>query len=322
MQPKFRFSCDGNRLIWVDYGPEDYRRLWGGDDNAYLDFLAAANRACQEARDEHPLHWPVRVPFDAEDYAAWARENPTKAGQPDAHLEWAVWVARQPQRLAALRSRHRLQCYVPSDELLRTETTVWGLPVVVYDAAAAHSLTAPLPPEFLQAVIRGLFQKLWRNAIPFERLSPLRARGFAAVPGDRLILAVQVKYLQAAIARFVARVPAELPASFTAPARHRIRPPRSYPWLEILGPPLLLIGAHDDVETAETLARCPEPEELPLDLWESFFAERGITFLAREAHRFFFEVHADGYIEEIKGSLRSTVEKPNPLRRSRLRRVK
>jgi hypothetical protein len=193
---------------------------------------------------------------------------------------------------------------------------------VVYDAAAAHSLTAPLPPEFLQAVIRGLFQKLWRNAIPFERLSPLRARGFAAVPGDRLILAVQVKYLQAAIARFVARVPAELPASFTAPARHRIRPPRSYPWLEILGPPLLLIGAHDDVETAETLARCPEPEELPLDLWESFFAERGITFLAREAHRFFFEVHADGYIEEIKGSLRSTVEKPNPLRRSRLRRVK
>ncbi|HHW42031.1 MAG TPA: hypothetical protein GXX19_12985 [Syntrophomonadaceae bacterium] len=32
----------------------------------------------------------MRVPFDLVDYIAWARENPTGAGQPDAHLEWAV----------------------------------------------------------------------------------------------------------------------------------------------------------------------------------------------------------------------------------------
>lgn len=321
MQPEFRSACDGNRLIWVDYGPEEYRKLWGGDDHAYLDFLAATTRAYQEVRDEHPLHWLVRVPFDWEDYTAWARENPTRAGQPDAHLKWAVWVARQPQHLAALRARHRPRTHVPQDELLKTEFTVWGLPVVVYDETSAHSLIGPLPAEFLQAVVQGLFQKLWRGATPFERLSPQRARGFAAVPGNRLVLAVQGKCLQAAVARFMSRVPAELPVCFPVPASNRLKPPRSYPWLEILGLPLLLIGAHEDVKTAETIAYCSEPEELPLELWESFFAERGITFLTREAHHFFFDVHADGYIEEIKHDLRSALKKPKP-HRSRLRRVK
>gem|GEM_PF-4180892 len=230
-------------------------------------------------------------------------------------------VARKPQHLAALRARHRPKCYVPQDELLRTEFTVCGLPVVVYDKTTAHSLTGPLPADFLQAVVQGLFQKLWRGATPFERLLTQRARGFAAVPGDRLVLAVQGKCLQAAIARFASRVPTELPVCFPVPARNRLKPPRSYPWLEILGLPLLLIGAHEDVKTAETITYCSEPEELPLELWESFFAERGITFLASEAPPLLLRAHADGYIEEMKHNLRSALKKPKPYR-SRLRRVK
>ena len=76
------------------------------------------------------------------------------------------------------------------------------------------------------------------------------------------------------------------------------------------------------VETAETLVFSSEPQELPLELWEHFFGEFGVTFVAGEAHHFFFDIHAEGCIEQIRDRLPLALKRLRPRRRGGLHRVK
>ncbi|MDQ0287867.1 hypothetical protein J2Z49_003001 [Desulfofundulus luciae] len=114
MKPGFHLTRNGSRTVWVEYGPEEYRALWGGNEEDYFDYLAGVLESYKELSEVCPDSWLVRVPFDLEDYSAWAREHPGEAAGSDAHLVWAVEVARSSERLAALRERHRHKCSVPS----------------------------------------------------------------------------------------------------------------------------------------------------------------------------------------------------------------
>ncbi|MEW6448957.1 MAG: hypothetical protein AB1426_12910 [Bacillota bacterium] len=184
------------------------------------------------------------------------------------------------------------------------------------------SLAGRLRPELLQEVVEGLFKKLWRKATPFERLWPQRARGFAAVPADRLVVASRLKRLTSTTDRFAARVPANLPACFAVPARECFTPHRSCPWVEVLGLPILLLGGAEDVDTALVLASAAHHDDLPLQAWERFFGERGVAFFAGEARHFFFTGLAEELIEQIKRELCLERARHSRARRSRLRHVK
>lgn len=323
MKPEFRFARDGGRLVWVEYGPEEYRAFWGGDAEEYLDFLAAVTRSCKELSDGCLDRWVVRVPFDLKDYAAWARENPEEAAGPEAHLAWAVQAARSPERLASLRARHRHRCSVPADELFKAETVVWCLPVVVHGPEEARRLASPLPPALLEEVVEGLFTDLWRDAVPFRRLSPRRALGFAAVPGDRLIPAARTREVDEAAEKLAAQMMESLPSSFAVPAGIRITPPRSYPSLELLGLPFLLLGSEVDVEVGLVLAQFHQEADLPLAAWERFFGELEVAFLGEFARHFFPGHYGPEFFEDVvKEDIRLKRATKDRSRQGRLRRVK
>lgn len=83
----------------MTYRPEEFFRVWGGTPDDYRDSLAARQEQLARERDDLCLFWPVRVPFDFEDFSAWAKENPEAAALPDAHCQWAQWVAQQPHEV-------------------------------------------------------------------------------------------------------------------------------------------------------------------------------------------------------------------------------
>lgn len=320
---KAGFACDGDRFIYLTYGPEEFFRLWGGTPDDYRDFLVAWQEELAWERDDLCLFWPVRVPFDLEDYLAWVEEDPSRALCADAHREWAVWVARRPERLAAIRSRHPFEHFVPREEILKAETLVWCLPVTVPEPAVARRLLAPLPLKLLQDIRRSLFTGVWHHAPPFERLSARRARGLAVIPGDRLVVAARARRLLPAVERFTARVGKETPEYFAVAARHCILPPsgRLYPWTEILGLPILLLGGAEDVDTGMARAYAADVDELPVERWESFFAAHGINFHRAMGDGFVIALMAGGLAATIKEQLTQTP--PGSSRRhSHLKRVK
>lgn len=317
------FACDGERFVYVTYGPEEFFRLWGGTPDDYRDFLAARQEEMARERDDLCLFWPVRVPFDPEDFAAWAAEDPRRASSASAHGEWALWVARQPERLAALRARHRYDYCVPRDEVLKVETLVWCLAVGVPDPAAARRLGAPLPPGLLRDLVGEFFRGVWRGAPTFERLSARRARGLAAVPGDHLVLPGRAGCLVPAAERLAARPGGGVPEHFAVAARHRIRPPSrfSYPRTEVVGFPLVLLGSTEDVDTAMARLYATDADELPLAAWEDFFAGIGVPFYAAHSGRFTIASLAGGLAEEIRREIAAEAG-DRPRRQRHLRRVK
>jgi len=147
--PGYGRTGEVERTVYVTYGPEEFFALWGGTPDDYRDFLAARQEELARERDDLRLFWPVRVPFDVEDFSAWAKENPEGAALPDAHARWAQWVAAQPERLRNLYLRHPYEYQVPRDEILKVEVLVWCLALELPAPEAAKLLAMPLPPGLL-----------------------------------------------------------------------------------------------------------------------------------------------------------------------------
>lgn len=251
---KTGLGCDGRRLVRVAFGPEDFRALWGGGLEDYLDFLAARQGVWEQLRGENGGCWVVTVPFDAAEYAAWLAADPRRGAAADPLARWAAWVARRPGLLAALRARHPLHHGVPPDEVLRVEAVVGFLPVRVPDAVTLRRLRRRLPVPLLRGLVRGICPTLLRACPPFERLSRHRARGVTLLPADGFLdpagLAEGVPDLLGAAAGGLPAGP--LPASWRLPARFRLRPRRDrpYPRPLLCCLPLLLAGGASDVEAA------------------------------------------------------------------------
>lgn len=323
MRPWPCFRHEGSRLVWVEYGPEEYRALWGGSEEDYLEYLAEVTRWHMAVVGGLPVIWLVRVPFDFDDYSAWAENHPDEAAGPEAHTAWASDAARSPERLSLIRARHRHKSCVPQDELFAAKMMVWCLPVVLHGSEELRRLAAPLPDSLLEEVTGGLFAGVWRGAPPFERLSARRASGFAAVPGNRLIPARRSRKLNEATRTLAAQLSGSISSSFAVPNSICITRTQPFPLLELLALPFLLLGSELDVETGASLAQFSKDTELPIGVWARFFGELGVTFPGEFAGNFLPSIYSPEFFEEgVKADIWSKLAAKRRRLRGRLKRLK
>ena len=263
------FAVDGERLICVTYGPEEYRSLWGGDVEEYKDFLVQRREALNYRCGPWSSPEVIPIPFDRESFDEWLKQQADAAACPDPHGEWALSVYRNPDQLAAIRARHPLSYSVPTYEVLEVASCGWILPIVVRDNACIKRLGRTLPLQLIENVMKEFATRFLKNVIPLERLSPYRARGAAIIAADRLVPPDRAwslcSELETRVASAFSTDPHELPSYLRVSSRWG---PRSSAQndqecpcvevVEVLCLPLVIVGSSADVgDVGLRLSRIP-----------------------------------------------------------------
>lgn len=238
------FARDGERVVYVLFEPEDFLSLGGDGLGDYKDFLLA--REERIARLEKLGWYDLEpVPFDREDYTAWLQADPSRKKFADPFGQWALAVAREPEKLSSLFSRHRYPPFIPPDEQLQVEVEAWVF-LVEADNAVFQGLNRPLPGSLLKELAGRLPAA---GSSPFQRLSQRRARGVTVVPFDRFADPARLFWLKKKFSRiFRDSGLSELPACFFLPERCLFRPrPDKHLRRMALSLPFLVVGSKVEV---------------------------------------------------------------------------
>lgn len=166
------------------YSWDDYRRVFGGDLRAYLDFLVEQEEAAQDGDD--PPYRVVRVPFVPQRFAEWLAGHPGWKDDPEGHGAWALAVAQDPAALRAIREEVPLLTRAPSEERTASSTLFVAVLTMYAPGQDPGALGRTLPPAFL-AQVGGILRASLGDPPPFVPVSPLRSEGIAIVPGNRFV---------------------------------------------------------------------------------------------------------------------------------------
>ncbi|BDG59714.1 hypothetical protein [Caldinitratiruptor microaerophilus] len=166
------------------YRWDDYRRVFGGDLRAYLDFLIEQEEAARYG-DDGPYR-VVRVPFVPQRFAEWLAGHPGWKDDPDGHGAWALDVAQDPDALRAIRDEVPLLTRAPAEEKTASSTFFIAFLTMYGPDQDPGPLGRTLPSAFLAEVGETLRASL-ADLPPFTPLSRLRSEGIAIVPGNRFV---------------------------------------------------------------------------------------------------------------------------------------
>lgn len=271
---KTGFICDGQRLVYVSYSPEDFQELWGGGLTAYKDFLLARQREFQQWQEEHFGAWIILVPFDKDDFSSWLQEKPLRCHYHDQHASWALWVAQNPEHLEKIRTRHPLQHYILKDESLKTFLFAWFLPVIVPNATGMRQLKKPLPQELIQQIRQELILQTLQPLPEFRRISSLRGSGVTILPGDRLVYPNVIDNISKQVEQSLITSWENSSSPFiNLPNSNHIsiNPNWCYPRIAVMCFPFVVLGCAFDCETVTVRLSRAECSDLPLKTWTSYF---------------------------------------------------
>jgi len=322
---KTGFICDGQRLVYVFYSLEDFQNLWGGDLNAYKDFLLARQREFQQWQGEYFGAWTVVVPFDKGDFSNWLQENTLRRHHRDQHASWALWAAQNPEHLEKIRADHPLQNYILKDESLKVLLFAWFLPVIVPNAAGMQQLKRTLPQDLLHQIREELILRLLQSLPPFRRFSPLRGNGVTILPGDRLVHPHSIDLLSEQVEQsLVSSWENGSPLHINLPGSDHIsiNPHWRYPRIAIICLPLAVLGCAFDCETVTVRLSRAECVDLPLKTWTSYFQSLGVELYPGRGADFAIADFTKHIHNDIVRNLPPDEKLSQPQRPEYIRRIK
>lgn len=320
---KTGFICDGQKLVYVSYSPEDFEKLWGGSLNDYKDFLLSRQRVFQQWQEEHFGAWIVLVPFDKHDFSDWLKKSPLRGYYRDKHASWALWVAQNPKHLEIIRARNPLQYYILKDESLKALLFAWFLPVIVPHTAAMSHLKPALPQELIYQIREELISRMLQPLPEFRRLSSLRGCGVTILLGNRLVHPNIIDRISKHIElSLTTSWESSSPPYINLSESHHItlNPHWRYPRIAILCLPLIVLGCGFDCETVTVRLSRAECSDLPLNTWTSYFQTLGVELYPDRGADFAIAEFTKHFHNEIKKELPSNQELSLP--QHYIRRIK
>ncbi|MDD2556410.1 MAG: hypothetical protein PHV50_02955 [Syntrophaceticus sp.] len=316
---KTGFVCDKQRLIYVTYSQEDFEELWGGDLNAYKDFLLARQREFQRWQEDHFGAWILLVPFDKEDYSRWLKENPLRNNYRDKHASWALWVAQKPEQLKKIRDRHPLQNYILKDESLQAFLFGWFLPVIINNSTGMRLLKRTIPQDVLCEIRQELISQSMQPFPEFRRISALRCSGATILLGDRLVYPDAIdqsgkQIEESLITSWKNTSPLylnmdELLGTNPLP----INPHWRYPKVAVVCLPVAVLGCAFDCETITVQLSRTECSDLPMEIWRNYFHPYGIELYPGKGADF----AVAGYTKHIHNEIERDLPSENELHKFR-----
>ncbi|NLG80413.1 MAG: hypothetical protein GX492_11430 [Firmicutes bacterium] len=248
---------DGETLVFVTYGPEEFRVLWGGGVDEYNDFLVRRRQVIAYHRGSWSPSRMVPIPFDMEDFERWLSENPSGRTCGDRHREWALSVFMDAGKLALLRARHPLSYCVPEYETLEVRVYAWSIAVTVRDRDSMKRMGRRLPLTLIERYGKELISRSLCRLPLFERLSSCRVRGAGVILADRFVAPERTSTLGERLRRRALRAfrAGEIPQTLAVSRRWRPRSQahRSYPCVQVVCWPVVIIGSATDVETVASV---------------------------------------------------------------------
>ena len=232
------------------YGFGDWIRLFGGDVEAYRDYLIEQARfvAAERSRGRRV----VKVPFVEPEFGAWLASRAGVEPGLEAHGEWAVEVASDPDALRRVRAAVPALPAAPDEEEFVDLVRVLLLWVFVASEAEAKSLSRAFPGDVCRAAAEAFAAGLGCRGL--TRLSRLRAEGAWLAPGTRLVAPLDAEEVTELLE---GRLTQAFQAGFddfnyaVVPRRFRVEPEGPIPNMLVLALPVVLCGARWDVERAD-----------------------------------------------------------------------
>lgn len=229
------------------YGFDEWARFFGGDAEAYRDYLIEQARfvAGERSRGRRV----VRVPFVEPEFGAWLASRSGVEAGPEAHGEWAVEVASDPDALRRVRAAVPALPAAPEEEEFVDLVRVLLLWVFVASESEAKSLSRPFPGDVCRQAAEAFAAALECSRV--RRLSRLRAEGAWLVPGTRLVAPLDAEdaagFLEGNLCWAFQAVGDDF-CYAVVPRRLRVEPDGPVPNMLVLALPVVLCGARWDVE--------------------------------------------------------------------------
>jgi hypothetical protein len=243
------------------YGFGDWVRLFGGDVEAYRDCLIEQARfvAAERSRGRRV----VKVPFVEPEFGAWLASRAGVEPGLEAHGEWAVEVASDPDALRRVRAAVPALPAAPEEEEFVDVVRAVLLPVIVESRSEAERLSHVFPADACREASREFAGALGRPRL--VRLSRLRAEGAALVPGSRFVAPGDTEEVADGLEGMVRdrfRIGEDEVAVAPVPRRYRVEVSRKgSAVLVVCALPVVLCGARWEVERADARLLAGEGSE-------------------------------------------------------------